>query len=123
MATNGLDTGTEVRATSAPPDGKSARPAGAAKAATEVPTRRRRARKEPAESSTVERFFLAEANSDGGIPMLGREMPNEAEAIIEAFRTGVNFFMLSEFRTLAETSAARYPVIKKEAVKSSNHSS
>jgi hypothetical protein len=71
----------------------------------------------------VERFFLAEANGGGAMPTLGREMPSEAEAIVEAFRAGVNFFAISEFRTRAETSSSRYPVIKKEAVTNSNHSS
>jgi hypothetical protein len=66
---------------------------------------------------------LAETNGNGSIPALGREMPNEAEAIVEAFRAGVNFFAISEFRTRAETSSSRYPVIKKEAVKNSNHPS
>jgi len=71
----------------------------------------------------VERFFLAEANGNSGVPMLGRELPSEGDAIVEAFRAGVNFFTLSEFRTCAETSSARFPVIKKEAVRNSNHPS
>jgi len=48
-------------------------------------------------------------------------MPNESEAIVEAFRANVNFFTISEFRTRAETSSSRDPVLKKEAVKGSNH--
>jgi hypothetical protein len=54
---------------------------------------------------------------------LGREMASEAEAIVEAFRAGVNFFAISKFWTRAETSSSRDPVIKKEAVRNGNHSS
>jgi hypothetical protein len=54
---------------------------------------------------------------------LGSEMPSEAEAIVEAFRAGVNFFAISKFRTRAGTSLSRYPVINKEAVRNGNHSS
>jgi hypothetical protein len=63
----------------------------------------------------VERFFLAEVQWVGAPTMrtFGREMPSEAEAIVEAFRAGVNFYAISKFRTRAETSSSRYPVIKK----------
>lgn len=126
MATNGLDTVPDSKAGQPPPDVRSSRSASGPRTGSEASTaapRRRRGRKETAEVSIIERFFLAEANGTGTMPTLGREMPSEAEAIVEAFRTGVNFFAISEFRTRAETSASRYPVIKKEAVRNSNHSS
>lgn len=124
MATNGLDTVPDSKAGQPPPDVRSSRSASGPRTGSEAPTapRRRRGRKETAEVSIIERFFLAEANGTGAMPTLGREMPSEAEAIVEAFRAGVNFFAISEFRTRAETSASRYPVIKKEAVRNSNHS-
>ena len=58
-----------------------------------VPTsRRRRNQGETAEQSGVERFFLAaESNAGGDTPPLGREVPNEGEAMVESFRAGVNF--------------------------------
>ena len=65
----------------------------------------------------------AEADAKAGAPALGREMPNEGEAIVEAFRAGVNFYTISEFRTRAELASSRGPVLKKEAVRNSNHSS
>lgn len=121
MATNGLET------VAAEPvsDAKTPRSASGPKTVSEASAspRRKRARKETQGSATVERFFLAEPNRNGGVPTLGREVPTEAEAIVEAFRADVNFFTLSEFRTRAETSSSRYPVIKKEAVKNSNHPS
>jgi hypothetical protein len=125
MATNGLDAVPEPKTTQAPPDARTQRPASGGKAGSDTAAtpRRRRGRKEPAETPIVEQFFLAEANGSGPMPTLGREMPSESEAIVEAFRAGVNFFAISEFRTRAETSSSRYPVIKKEAVRTSNHSS
>ena len=125
MATNGLETMPDAKASAPAPETRTPRPSPASKAGSEVSpgTRRRGGRKETAEAPLIERFFLAETNGNGSIPALGREMPNEAEAIVEAFRAGVNFFAISEFRTRAETSSSRYPVIKKEAVKNSNHPS
>ena len=125
MATNGLETVPDAKASAAVPETRTPRSSPASKAGSEVSpgTRRRGGRKETGEAPLIERFFLAEMNGNGAIPALGREMPNEAEAIVEAFRSGVNFFAISEFRTRAETSSSRYPVIKKEAVRNSNHSS
>ena len=125
MVSNGLDTVPEPKPGQPPPEPRSPRSPSGPKGGSEAQTapRRRRGRKEAVGAPTMERFFLAEANGGGARPMLGREMPNEAEAIVEAFRTGVNFFAISEFRTHAETSSSRYPVIKKEAVRISNHSS
>ena len=124
MATNGLDTVPEPRVAQSPPEARSSRSTSASKPGAEasVSPRRRRGRKVTGESDIVERFFLAEANANAGAPALGREMPNEGEAIVEAFRAGVNFFTISEFRTRAELASSRGPVLKKEAVRNSNHS-
>jgi hypothetical protein len=125
MATNGLETVPDSKVASATPEMRTSRSAAGPRTGSEASTapRRRRGRKEITEAAIVERFFLAEANGAGAMPTLGREMASEAEAIVEAFRAGVNFFAISEFRTRAETSSSRYPVIKKETVKNSNHSS
>jgi hypothetical protein len=124
MATNGLETIADAKASTPAAETRTPRSSPASKAGSELSpgTRRKRGRKETAEASLIERFFLAETNGNSAIPALGREMPNEGEAIVEAFRAGVNFFAISEFRTRAETSSSRYPVIKKEAVRNSNHS-
>jgi hypothetical protein len=85
-------------------------------------SRRRRNQGETAEQSVVERFFLAaESNASGDTPPLGREVPNEGEAIVESFRAGVHFFAVSEYHTRAEVSSSRGPILKKEAVKNGNH--
>jgi len=125
MATNGLETIPDAKASAAVPETRTPRSSPASKASSEISagTRPRRGRKETAEAPRVERFFLAEANGNSAVPPLGREMPSEIEAIVEAFRAGVNLFVVSEFRTRAETKSSRYPVIKKEAVTNSNPSS
>ena len=126
MAGTGLETVTESKPTPTAGEPKTARAASGPKPGTEsVPTsRRRRNRREPAEPSVVERFFLAaESGANGSTPPLGREVPNEGEAIVEAFRAGVNFFVVSEYHPRADVSPSRDPILKKEAVKNGNHSS
>ena len=126
MAGTGLETVTESRPMSPAGEPKTARAAFGPKPGTEsVPTsRRRRNRRGTAEPSVVERFFLAaESGANGSTPPLGREVPNEGEAIVEAFRAGVNFFVVSEYHPRADVSPSRDPILKKEAVKNGNHSS
>jgi hypothetical protein len=126
MAGTGLETVTESKPTTPVGEPKTARAAFGPKPHTEsVPTaQRRRKRREAAEPSVVERFFLAaESGADGNTPPLGREVPNEGEAIVEAFRAGVNFFVVSEYLTRADVSLSRDPILKKEVVKNGNHSS
>src|SRR2546425_563449 len=105
MAGNGLEAVVESRATQPPAEAKTARRA----SATGVPLaeqprtpRRRRGRRENPEAPVAERFFLAESNGNGDTPALAREVTSESEAIIEAFKAGVNFFKISEFRSRAE---------------------
>ena len=126
MAGTGLETVTESKLTPPAGEAKAARAAFGPKPGTEpAPTsQRRRRRGETAEPTVVERFFLAdEAGASGNTPPLGREVPNEGEAIVEAFRAGVNFFVVSEYHTRADVSPSRDPILKKEAVKNGNHSS
>lgn len=125
MAGNGLEVLTESKAAQPPAETRSARLAGSVKPATEAApsTRRRRNRKETGERPVVERFFLAAPNASGDAPTLGREIANEGEAIVEAFKAGVNFFTVLEFRPRAEICSSRDPVLKKEAIKNGKHSS
>src|SRR5712691_5747090 len=125
MAGNGLEVLTEPKAVQPPAETRSARPAVSAKTATEAAptTRRRRNRKETGERPVVERFFLATPTASGDTPSLGREIASEGEAIVEAFKAGVNSFVVLEFRPRAEISSSRDPVLKKEAIKSSTLSS
>ena len=82
------------------------------------PRRRRRSVKEdPANGKTDERFFLAAPDGGGSAPALGRECTSEAEAIIESFRSAVNFYKISEFRTRADIDPSGDPVLRKEVVR------
>jgi len=125
MAGNGLEVVVESEAVQPPAELKSRRPKSGATAVAEQPatSRRRRSRKENPEPSVAERFFLGGANGNEGTPALGHEVVSESEAIIEAFKAGVNFFKISEFRSRAEVSSSGDPILKKEAVKNDNHSS
>ena len=62
------------------------------------------------------RFFLAKPGASGATPALERECATEAEAIAEAFKTGVSYYAVSEYRALVDCSG-KQPVFKKEAVK------
>jgi hypothetical protein len=85
--------------------------------------RRRRDRQESPKTSAEERFFLAGEGGRDGVPALGRECPNEADAIIEAFRTKVNFYRITEFQTRADIGSSGEPILKKEAFRKSNPAS
>ena len=84
------------------------------------PRRRRSVKEDPANGKTEERFFLAAPDGGGSAPVLGRECTSEAEAIIESFRSAVNFYKISEFRTRADIDPSGDPVLRKEVVRS-NH--
>lgn len=84
------------------------------------PRRRRAAKDVIANAKSEERFFLASPDGGGSAPALGRECASEAEAIIESFRSKLNFYKISEFQTRADIEASGDPVLRKEAVRS-NH--
>ena len=70
----------------------------------------------PQQAAPQARFFLAKPGASGATPALERECTTEAEAIAEAFKTGVSYYAVSEFRALVDCSG-KQPVFKKEAVK------
>jgi hypothetical protein len=75
-------------------------------------------RRKPAEPKTEHagvRYFLASGDNTGPAPSLGQEFPGEKEALIEALRTGRNFFSLSEWKPVPDFSG-KNPQIIKEAV-------
>ena len=83
--------------------------------------RRRGAKHESANNKGEERFFLAAPEGGGSAPALGRECTSEAEAIIESFRSKLNFYRLSEFQTRADIERSGDPVLRKEVVRSNHH--
>jgi hypothetical protein len=82
-----------------------------------APTRSRKSKRRstsgPSAGSAV-RFFLSKADSNG-IPTLDREFDSEPEAIVESLKTGRSYFVISEWKGLADVSK-KVPLIRKEAV-------
>jgi len=103
-----MATGTTGAATSS-----IAEPKGPAGKKGSVPRRRRGTR--AAEPSTA-RFFLLKMSGNGTVE-LGQEVASENEAMVESFRVGGSFAVITEWRAEVDL-ATGVPVIKKEAVKS-----
>jgi hypothetical protein len=61
------------------------------------------------------RFFLPKSGTNGHAPELGRELPNEGEARVEALKSGVTYYSVQEWRPVADF-AGRNPELKREAV-------
>lgn len=60
------------------------------------------------------RFFLIKGSSNGSIE-LGQEVASENDAIVESFRGGGSFAVVTEWKPVADVSSGS-PVIKKEAI-------
>ena len=65
-------------------------------------------------SSVAVRFFLSKSESNG-MPALDREFDSEPEAIVESLKTGRSYFVISEWKGLADVSR-KVPLIRKEAI-------
>jgi hypothetical protein len=81
------------------------------------PARARKSKRRPAQASTggaSVRFFLSKSDGNG-IPNLDREFDTEPEATVESFKTGKNYFVISEWKGLADLSK-KIPLIRKEVV-------
>jgi hypothetical protein len=77
-------------------------------------TRKPQVRQENGEQG--QRFFLAKLGGNHGVPEFGKEFPSEAEAMVESLKTGLNYFVLSEWRGVADFSG-RKPQLGREAVR------
>ena len=90
------------------------------KNAAEAPSTRTRKGKRRSTAGTssgeAARFFLSKTENSG-IPLLDREFSNEPEAMIESLKTGKSYFVVSEWKGLADLSK-KTPLIRKEAVTS-----
>ena len=77
---------------------------------------RRSKRRAPAGPSSggMVRFFLSKADSNGP-PALDREFDTENEATIESLKTGRSYFVISEWKGVADLSK-KVPLIRKEAI-------
>ena len=106
----------ELGATIEPPDAKTTPEVG-------LPRTRRNKRRSAQGSagSGPVRFFLNKSDSNG-VPNLDREFDSEPEAIVESLKTGKSYFVISEWRGLADVSK-KTPLIRKESVSSKKSNS
>lgn len=65
----------------------------------------------------VQRFFLAKTGSMNGVPEFSKEFRGEPEAMVESFKAGLNYFVISEWRGVADFSGKK-PKLGREAVRS-----
>ena len=117
---NGLEHSNESPAppVKAVPGARTAPPPAESQSTPAKPATRRRITRQPGPKAGAEqRYFLAGDQSKDGVPALGRECQGETEAIIEAFRAKVNFYVVSEFQTRADIAKPGEPTLKKEAVR------
>ncbi len=72
----------------------------------------------PGQANGVEeqRFFLAKHGGSSGIPELDKEFSGEAEAMVESLKTGLSYFVVSEWRGLADFSGKK-PQLGREAIR------
>ncbi len=82
-----------------------------------APSRSRKSKRRSAQSSSgcaPARFFLSKSDSNG-VPSVDREFDSEPEAIVESLKTGRSYFVISEWKGLADLSK-KVPLIRKEAI-------
>jgi hypothetical protein len=65
----------------------------------------------------VQRFFLAKTGSINGVLEFSKEFPGEPEAMVESLKTGLSYFVISEWRGVADFSGKK-PQLGREAVRS-----
>src|ERR1700741_3242537 len=64
----------------------------------------------------VQRFFLAKTGGSNGVPEFSKEVPGEPEAMVESLKTGLSYFVVSEWRGVADFSGKK-PQLGREAVR------
>jgi hypothetical protein len=64
-----------------------------------------------------QRFFLAKPGGNHGVPEFSKEVPGEPEAMVESLKTGLSYFVVSEWRGIADFSGKK-PQLGREAVRS-----
>ena len=71
-----------------------------------------------ANATESQRFFLAKAGGTNGVPEFSKEFPGEPEAMVESLKSGLSYFVVSEWRGIADFSG-RKPQLGREAVRGS----
>lgn len=62
-----------------------------------------------------QRFFLAKPAGGNGLPEFSKEFPGEPEAMVESLKSGLSYFVVSEWRGIADFSGKK-PQLGREAV-------
>jgi hypothetical protein len=64
-----------------------------------------------------QRFFLAKTGGNNGVPEFSKEVLGEPEAMVESLKSGLSYFVVSEWRGIADFSGKK-PQLGREAVRS-----
>ena len=83
--------------------------------ASRSPRGTRKTRAGQTSAMEAQRFFLAKPESNNSIPEMSKEFSAEAEAMVESLKTGLTYFVVSEWRAIADFSG-RKPQLGREAV-------
>ena len=75
----------------------------------------RKPRNGPGDGGEGLRFFLAKHGAADGIPNLEREFATEPEAMVESLKTGLSYYVVSEWRGVADFSGKK-PQLSREPV-------
>ena len=76
----------------------------------------RKLRMGPANGVEGQRFFLAKPGGSNSVPEFGKEFAGEPEAMVESLKSGLNYFVISEWRGVADFSGKK-PQLGREAVR------
>lgn len=92
---------------------------GQEKGPEEVPSLRgpRKMRAGQASGLEWQRFFLAKPGGNHAVPEFSKEFAGEPEAMVESLKAGVSYFVVSEWRGVADFSGKK-PQLGREAVRS-----
>jgi hypothetical protein len=71
-----------------------------------------------ADGADGQRFFVAKAGGTSGFPEFAKEFATEAEAIVESLKTGRSFFVVLEFRGVADFSGKKAKLTKESVARS-----
>ena len=75
----------------------------------------RKPRIEQVDGAVVPRFFLAQPGGSNSPPEFSKEFSGESEAIVESLKSGLSYYVVSEWRGVADLSGKR-PQLGREAV-------
>jgi hypothetical protein len=82
---------------------------------------RRKSVAKPETNGSV-RYFLAREGATGDLPQLGKEFSKENEVLLEAMRTGLNYYTVSEWRAIPDFSGKHPQIFKQEVTAKQPHS-